>query len=362
MVTRSDAAPQARGKLGTIQHLRAVAALGVVLYHATSQVYGGESAYLRMGAAGVDLFFIISGFIMWATAVARDENPGRFAVKRLIRIVPLYWLVTTAVVLVVLAAPNLMRSSSLDAAHIAASYGFIAWPHPRNTDRFWPLLIPGWTLNYEMLFYAIVTGALFLKRRFRLPGIAAALILPVLAGRMLHPQSTLAFYTDPILLEFLFGIGVGALYTQGASVTRPIGYAAICAGIVSFLLAGPYGTDLNRALTWGAPMALLVLGAVNVPKILPDRPFRLLGDASYSLYLSQFCVVGPCARLLAPLAGRNDAKLLAVAALIVVACAIGVATYYFIEAPLTKALRAMLEKRSASASQAHTLRVEPSQH
>jgi exopolysaccharide production protein ExoZ len=151
-------------KLGTIQHLRAIAALGVVFYHASSQVNGGHSDYVRMGAAGVDLFFVISGFIMWVTAIARDEPPGRFALKRLIRIVPLYWLITTAVLLLVLAKPDLMRSASLNLTHIASSYGFIAWPHPRSAHRFWPLVIPGWTLNYEMLFYAIVTIARHVHR------------------------------------------------------------------------------------------------------------------------------------------------------------------------------------------------------
>jgi exopolysaccharide production protein ExoZ len=164
-------------KLGTIQHLRAVAALGVVFYHASSQVTGGHSDYVRMGAAGVDLFFIISGFIMWVTAIARDEPPGRFALKRLIRIVPLYWLITTAVLLLVLAKPDLMRSASLNLTHIASSYGFIAWPHPRSAHRFWPLVIPGWTLNYEMLFYAIVAIALFLPRRARLLTIAAPAVI-----------------------------------------------------------------------------------------------------------------------------------------------------------------------------------------
>jgi exopolysaccharide production protein ExoZ len=109
---------------------------------------------------------------------------------------------------------------------------------------------------------------------------------------------------------------------------------------------GPFGTDENRLLTWGIPMALLVLGAVNVPKILPERPFRLLGDASYSLYLTQFCVIGPCARALAPLASPNTSFAF-IAALIVVACAVGVATYLLVEAPLTSALRGLLEKRSS---------------
>ena len=98
-------------------------------------------------------------------------------------------------------------------------------------------------------------------------------------------------------------------------------------------------------------MALLVLGAVNVPKILPERPFRLLGDASYSLYLTQFCVIGPATRVLAPLASPN-ASFALVAALMVIACIVGISTYLLIEAPLTRALRELLEKNGSERTSA----------
>lgn len=332
------------GKLATIQHLRAVAALGVVLFHSISQVYDGDLAYARMGAAGVDLFFIISGFIMWVTAVDRDERPSRFALKRIVRIVPLYWLVTSAVLVVVLVAPGLMHSARPDVAHIVASYGFVAWAHPQFPERFWPLLIPGWTLNYEMLFYVIVTGALFLERRWRLPVIAAALMGLVCIGAVLQPQSVLGFYTNPILLEFLLGVGIGASYTRGMLPPRPLACVAIGVAVVSFLMMGPLGTEANRMLSWGVPMALLVLGAVSVPRILPDRPFQLLGDASYSLYLTQFCVIGPGARMLGRLVGDGSVKWVTVVILVALACIVGVATYSLVERSVTKGLRSLLER------------------
>jgi exopolysaccharide production protein ExoZ len=328
-----------------IQHLRAVAAIGVALHHSIAQVYGNNGhAYGRLGAAGVDLFFVISGFIMWVTAISGDEAPSRFVLKRLLRIVPLYWLVTTLVLAVVLIKPQLMRSASFDAAHAVASYLFIAWPHPKFTGMFWPVVVPGWTLDYEMFFYAIVTVSLAFALRWRPLIISSALIALTLLGTTLAPMTIARFYTDPILLEFALGIAIGLCFTRTSALPRGVAYALTAMALVLFVVLGPLETDANRLVCWGMPMALLVLGSVNAPTILPGRPFGILGDASYSIYLTQFCTIAPAAAVLNSVLHGPAQKILATVALTAVAVGGGLIAYALAERPLTRWVKGALPR------------------
>jgi exopolysaccharide production protein ExoZ len=324
------------GTIEPIQHLRAVAAIGVAFHHSIAQVYGDNGqSFGRLGAAGVDLFFVISGFIMWVTAVSRAETPAHFMAKRLIRIAPLYWLVTTFVVTVVLLKPHLMRSAQFDAWHVAASYAFIAWPHPKFTATFWPVVIPGWTLDYEMFFYAIVAVSLTATMRWRPLIIVAVLIGLALLGVTSPPATIAAFYTDPILLEFAFGISIGLLFTKKISIPRGWAYVLIPVALALFAVAGPLENDPNRFLCWGLPLALLVYASINAPTLLPRRTFRVLGDASYSIYLTQFCTIAPAAGMLNAILHSPVQKVLATLVLVVVAIGAGVVAYYLAERPVT---------------------------
>jgi exopolysaccharide production protein ExoZ len=317
-----------------------------VAFHSVTQFQdsGAMAHYARLGSAGVDLFFVISGFIMWVTAISRDQDPRRFVLNRVIRIVPLYWLVTTFVLAVVLLAPALMHSASFELAHSVASYSFIAWPHPKFDGQFWPLVVPGWTLNYEMLFYAVVTAALFARRSLRLWVIGGCLGLLMVIGLVRRPVSIMSFYTDPILVEFLFGIGIGALYLRMRRLPRSAAWALIAISAAWLLTIGTHSSQLNRPLTWGLPMALLVLGAVNLPTLAPGNALAMLGDASYSIYLAQFITIAPGARLLTRLAGTAPGRLLAALVLMVIAVAAGMFLYRVVEKPVTDALRRSLKR------------------
>jgi exopolysaccharide production protein ExoZ len=336
-----------------IQHLRALAALGVVVFHTLGLLgthLGIEVEHKSLGAAGVDLFFIISGFIMWVTAIDRDERPGTFALKRIVRIVPLYWLFTTFVLVLVIVKPSLMRSASQDPVHFLASYLFVAWPHPTMVGRYWPPVIPGWTLNYEMFFYATVTLSLLLRRAWRVPAIAAVLAgLPVV-GWLTGASGIASFYTHPILFEFLFGITLGVLFTRGYTLTPGRAWGVTLVALVAFFTVGLLGNDDNRALMWGAPLALLVAGALELPALASGRVrdfSKLLGDASYSLYLVQFVVLPPASlllgRLVRPLPLPLAATVLGLG-LVAVAIAAGIATYYIAERPVTQLARRWLSR------------------
>src|SRR5260221_5541231 len=188
--------------------LRAIAATMVVFVHMDLQLQ--RLHYPTLGtnwmASGVDIFFVISGFIMWTSVERRPEmTASSFFRNRLIRIVPLYWFATTLVLMVALIAPQVLNTTVLRPWHAIASYLFIPARHP-TTGLFWPLLIPGWSLNYEMLFYAIFAIAIALSghpraRRFLL---IAAMLGGLVAGGH-APQNPLApfdFFSYPDILGF----------------------------------------------------------------------------------------------------------------------------------------------------------------
>ena len=342
-MTMGSGSPSAPRTIESIQHLRALAALGVVIFHALGLLetrFGIESAHRSLGAAGVDLFFIISGFIMWVTAVARDESPARFARKRILRIVPLYWLVTTFVLAIVLLRPSLMNSASRDPLHFVASYFFVAWPHPSVPGRDWPPVIPGWTLNYEMFFYLVVAVSLFCARRWRLRLIAGVLAGLPLLGTVLHPAGLGEFYTHPILLEFLYGTALGVWFMRGVEQSARWSLVILAVGAVSFGTVGLLGDEHNRAVFWALPLVLVVQGALHAPALVQGRVrafSKLLGDASYSLYLTQFLILPPTAKVLgAALQGVAQpwAAALFVGGLVVAAILGALACYFGVERPI----------------------------
>src|SRR5947209_976295 len=127
------------GRLHNIQYLRGIAALGVVAFHAALTA----GVPFRMGAFGVDIFFVISGFLMVAiTNVNSRQAP--FLRDRIVRVVPLYWIATLVVYLA-----DRRYTSGPD--QLVSSLMFIPRGHSADAPWFFPVLNVGWTLNYEML-------------------------------------------------------------------------------------------------------------------------------------------------------------------------------------------------------------------
>ena len=178
-------------RLESVQALRGVAVLFVVLSHV---------GFINFGAFGVDLFFCISGFIMMYITQKSTDN---FFYKRVIRIIPLYWAMTISTFILVSFKPSLLNSTSSELSHLIKSIAFI--PFDKN-GLIEPLLGPGWTLNYEMYFYLIFY--LSLKISFEYRGYITSSIFGILAlvGLFYDGDLIWGFYTDPIILEFTFGI------------------------------------------------------------------------------------------------------------------------------------------------------------
>ncbi|MGH7210255.1 MAG: acyltransferase family protein, partial [Acetobacteraceae bacterium] len=206
-----------------VQALRGLAALSIAVLH-ISQAAGwftgqqGVAPYAWMRRvpweAGVDVFFVISGFvIVYASAdlFGRAGAVREFLGRRVARIVPLYWLVTSLLILAALLRLVPLHDALGDGApYVTASYAFFPWKPPGGAVL--PVFRPGWTLEYEMLFYGVVALFLALRLRLALPLIAAAIAGLAAANALWHPRNTqLDFWTDPIVLEFGYGVALAAL-------------------------------------------------------------------------------------------------------------------------------------------------------
>lgn len=333
-------------ELLSIQYLRAIAAMLIVLYHLHLHFarMGHDGYWPAWLASGVDIFFVISGCIMWITTDERPPTPARFYLKRIVRIVPLYWLLTSFVVLVMLVSPTSLQSLRFELPHVLASYAFLPWTHP-VTGLPEPALIPGWTLNYEMFFYAVFGAALPLPPARRLAVVATLLTGLVALGAVLPAGPTAwSFYSAGIMMEFALGMGIGRLAVLGRLPSPPLAWTALVAGLLAIPLATAWGPGLPRLAVWGLPAAAIVLGALSLDRAggIPSLALpRILGDASYSIYLSHGIVLAAIARLwtqLAPSGSTAGVVMFGVVAT-AAATAAGVVLFLAVERPLVRRLR-----------------------
>jgi exopolysaccharide production protein ExoZ len=290
------AAASPRASLVNIQYLRAIAALMVVWVHAREQFSLTFQLFpSAVGSHGVDLFFVISGFIMVYTTHGKPGAPGQFLLRRFLRIAPLYWLITLTIVAIALLAPQLLKSTQLVPAHVLASLAFIPMQSPAFPDYLWPLLVPGWTLNYEMAFYALFALCLWLPARWRTPALCGVLLGLVALGRATDPGGVPGFYTDAIVLAFGTGAVLGELYCRG--LLQRLGFTggllALLAG-VALWLAGQSLPLPHRFIAAGIPATLVVLGACAIGPIASPglKWLEKLGDATYSIYLGHVLLLG----------------------------------------------------------------------
>ena len=291
--------------LHSIQALRFIAAALVVVSHIRNE-YGLEA----FGSQGVDIFFVISGFII--QYVTRQGAP-QFVARRLIRILPLYWLGTLGLAAVALVAPGVLHQVAFDPVLVLKSLLFIpSW----NEDFQYhlPLLLLGWSLNYEMLFYLVYFIALRISHRHRM--LLASLMLVGLS--LLHPhvapQSALAFWSDAYILEFIYGMLLGQLLNSSRFIEHArLGWGLAMAGFVLYCWAMLPSTGLVseqmaldktvRVLVIGLPsmaLVLLTLGCEQSVRRLGPRTkasLNFLGELSYPVYIFHIYVMGVLKRL-----------------------------------------------------------------
>ena len=279
---------------GSIQTLRGVAALLVVIFHAGLRFDSSEMTF-RTGNAGVDIFFVISGFVMWTVTARRPTRPLVFLQQRFVRLAPMYWCFTLLMFATSTLAPSMVPRMRPTVPHLLLSMAFVPHVSP-NLDRILPLLGQGWTLNFEVFFYLIFAVALALRTEWRLPAIGASLLaLPVLGVFVLTPEIPITTLLSPLLIEFLGGIGIAWFVTTGRRL--PVGWSWTCVilGVALLACAEPAAdAEWGRLLEFGIPAFFVVGGMVGAETSGALRFTRLplwLGDASYSIYLSHTFVI-----------------------------------------------------------------------
>lgn len=281
--------------LNNIQLLRALAAYGVVIFHLSWLNPHLLRPVGNVVVHGIDLFFVISGFIMVYIARRDEPTPGAFMRNRVIRIVPLYWALTIALFALALAGPGLLGAQRGDWGGLVKSLFFIGY---LNTDGVvMPLVFPGWTLNYEMLFYALFAVSLLIRGMgARIAAVSGVLLVLVILGALLRVEDPVGrFYTSPRLLEFAMGMGLGLIHPR-IKGSKGVGIAACAAG-AAFITA----TELSWGGPWqplamGLGSALILYGALALEAggiAIRNRFVLLLGAASYSLYLTHAFVMVP---------------------------------------------------------------------
>jgi exopolysaccharide production protein ExoZ len=345
-----------------VQALRGFAAAIVVVFHGTLswwRIVGGMTVKeipgsWWTGAAGVDIFFVISGFVMAVSTFGKENQPHasrRFLERRAVRLLPMYWIMTAffALELLWLRSHPMWRTNGENYAHLTpgfflGSLTMIPFYHGGSTD---PLVAVGWTLSFEIFFYLLIAIALGLHMkpiRFLVP----AIFLLVLAGRF-HKRTWPAFtlLANPLLLEFLAGVLVGVVIMRGFRLHKRWGLALTIIGLFMILLPRTV-PPMHRTLTWGVPALMIVLGiALFEGQFIGRWPkwTLLLGDASYSLYLSHVLVLHLVSRafeyrhLVAfGVVRRRDEVLLAVTCL-ALAIPFSLLIYRWVEKPVTNRLR-----------------------
>ena len=335
-----------------IQILRFIAAFAVVAFHA----WGVAPNYIRMPehanpfgltefGHGVDLFFVISGFIIFYATHRAQPTSAAFLRQRIERVVPLYFAVTFAVTALALTWPEWFASDGwYTPRHILKSLAFIAF-----TDGDMPVVYVGWSLEFEMFFYlAAALMMAFTEKPWRNLVVLFAL-LPI-AGALPGVAMALgnyAFFTDALLLEFTLGVVAGHLFVT-RRLDGPMAFSVFLA--VAMLLARD---PTSRALLYGLPSAALVFGAAVLSRHRPDpsgpeRALARLGDASYSIYLAQVQTVSFAARLMGAAFPSISpyALVLLVSGLVTL---LGLALNIAVEKPLLRLCRNFANRRSSPA-------------
>jgi exopolysaccharide production protein ExoZ len=351
-------------KLPGIQILRAVAAICVLSLHAgrtITETFPGETISLDgLGDAGVDIFFVISGFIMFHTSrgdFGSWQAGFSFMVRRIVRIVPLYWLFTFLIFGLQALGLFFLKEPTFTLAQLAHSIFFI------SVD--WPLLGAGWTLNYEMYFYLIFAFCLSVASPRSGPYvIIGTLCAIVLVGQVATdyppPHDELGifgahFFANTIAIEFCFGILLAKFAPLGErKLVLKASAALVGAAILLSLpllqleLSSMDFFDEARFVVLGIPAALLVFGSLAITRLQSraGKVFLLVGDASYSIYLTHRFVLLAFERAVKRSELFSGIPPLAwMPLLIAVAIAVGVVTFFAIERPMTRFLQGRLSPR-----------------
>ncbi|MDO4904588.1 MAG: acyltransferase [Lautropia sp.] len=298
-------APRQDKTLYSIQALRFIAAALVVVSHIRTE-YG----MAPFGSAGVDIFFVMSGFIIHY--VTQNGAP-QFFTRRLIRIVPLYWMGTLGLAAIAMVAPQILNNVDFSITRLLGSLFFYPiWD--ANVQYHLPLLMLGWSLNYEILFYLLYFVALNISHRYRMQICSVMLLALTAIHPFVAPESALSYWSDGYILEFIYGMVLAQLvfskiFLQNAKLHWLFSIAGLF--LFCYLLLPSTGyispeMALNkwvRVVLIGLPSTALVLLTLaceqSIRRFSPavKSSINFLGELSYPIYIFHVYVMGAIKRV-----------------------------------------------------------------
>jgi exopolysaccharide production protein ExoZ len=329
-----------------VQILRFLAAASVVTFHAlgtASNYFRGQNAYVsevfRYGDHGVDIFFVISGFIICYSTYFAKTSSVAFLSRRLQRIVPIYWLFTLAMVALAILVPRAFSETDwINPQSVLLSMTFLSF-----TQQKMPIVFVGWSLEYEMLFYLTVTILLFRARKVWDDLIIIFSLLTMLNNVSVSWHQALSvFFTNPILLEFVYGIVVAKLFLR----QRVAPLAMIAVGVATLIIF--VSDPTSRVIVTGLPSCLLVLLAAILSERRQhpsscEKVLSALGDASYSIYLVHNFVISGSLKLLVKLGALPIDLVILVATILAIVA--GYFSYVLLERPSLQFFRRLRASR-----------------
>lgn len=307
------------GKVRSIHYLRAIAAAMVVVMHIYNYglVTGHAANPVYWMKHGVSIFFVISGFVMVVSTREWAGNGRDFLRRRLIRIVPLYWLATLALFAFGLTQPG-------DFDRLLPSLLLVPTLANQARDVTSPVLEVGWTLCLEMAFYTLFAAAMILPRKTAILGTAAVLCLAGVLAQTLPGTPWTRFYLSPLIAEFGGGMVIAWFGLRAPGWVCPLGFLA---------LATLGDAGLGHTLGVSVPTLMIVTGGRGLDGRLPAIPvLDRMGDASYATYLWHLHAMN---LVIVPLLGAAAPELVVVPATLLVTLLVGDLAHRRIEAPLT---------------------------
>lgn len=307
-------------RIYSLQGLRGVAVLGVVLFHMTAVEHkysGGDillPPLLDFFQLGVDLFFIISGFVMVIVSRGRFQKTAeskRFLFNRVSRIYPTYWLYFFLTLAVVLVQPNMVNSTH-GSSNLLMS--FLLLPNDKVL-----LVMVAWSLLFELWFYLVFTGLMLVRERW-LPAFLAVWALGLILFNCVQDwrdyNAALRIILHPYSLEFIVGVALALLFYGPHSArvpTRAVVIALIAALLPGIGLIGYYrlfdNDGLLRMFAVGGVFGTLIFGFALLERRRHLRmpPFLVaVGDMSYTVYLSHLLALGVIGRVWQIVGSRPD--------------------------------------------------------
>lgn len=291
--------PLAASHFHSLQILRGIAAW-MVVYHHVMQFYfsfHADSAighfFAKYGNFGVDIFFVLSGFVMYFSARNKNQSGAEFLVNRAFRIMPVYWFYTAATMLCSVVFARTFRFTDIDANSVVMSLVFLPHQNPAGIGVF-PLLPVGWTLNFEMFFYLTLGCCLMLNRKNAIFICMAAIsILPII-----YPSNM--YYAEiagrKLLYEFVVGLSIAMLYSNPRA-RRFLDARALPTQLIVLPILLAMCSMLHRFPDLKFPLAMTVVFQflllekfINPGSAIPKTLIRL-GDESYSTYLAHMLTI-----------------------------------------------------------------------